>query len=651
MQELAEKIAKANHEYYVLDNPTISDKEWDKLYDELRRLESETGIILENSPTQKVGGDPLEKFEKVKHLRKLMSLDKAQSFSEIEEWHVRNQKLIEFDTEFSVEHKFDGLSLALTYENGKLKQGATRGNGEVGENVTEQVKTIRTIPLTIPFKGLVVVQGEGIMKLSELEKFNKTHEEKLKNARNSAAGAIRNLDPKQTKSRNLDFFAYNINFIEGETFNSQEEEHQFLIDNGFMVDPLFKIVHSMQEIKALIDKVAKEKSSYDFLIDGMVIKINNLKIREELGETLKFPRGMIAYKFEALEVTTLLNDVLWQVSRQGRVTPVAVLEPVELAGATISRATLNNFDDIERKKLKLNSRVFIRRSNEVIPEVLGIAEEFENSTPIQKPTNCPVCNAPLLLDNIDIYCPNHFGCPKQIVERLTHFSSRHAMDITGFSVKTIDQLYKKYGTNKFSDIFSLSETELYSLDAFKDKKVNNVLQSIEKCKNPELYRFIFALGIDNIGIKTAKQLASHFKTFDAFKNSTEEELVLLPDISNIIASGIVNYFKSEDNLLEIKKLFDAGVVPKEVQKSSSNQQTFFSGKKVVLTGALSISRTKATEMLEQAGAEVVSSVSKNTDFVVAGEDAGSKLQKATALGITILDEQQFLENLKIQNEE
>lgn len=646
MKELVEKISKASYEYYVLDNPTISDKEWDALYDQLKALEAETGVVLDNSPTKKVGGDPLGKFEKVTHYRKLMSLDKAQSFGEIEEWNERNQKLIAYKPEYSVEHKFDGLSLALTYRNGKLEIGATRGNGEVGENVTEQVKTIRTIPLTIDYKGLVVVQGEGIMKLSELEKYNKTHDEKLKNARNAAAGAIRNLDPKETKARNLDFFAYNINYIEGKNFASQEEEHQFLIDNGFMVDPLFKIVHSMQEVKGLIDKVAKEKSSYDFLIDGMVIKINNLKIREELGETLKYPRGMIAYKFEALEVSTILKSVLWQVSRMGRVTPVADLEPVELAGATISRATLNNFDDISRKKLKIGARVFIRRSNEVIPEVLGIAEDLPGSQEIEKPTVCPVCGAPLLLDNIDIYCPNHFGCSKQIIERLSHFSSRHAMDIVGFSIKTIEQLYHKFGFNKFSDIYGLTAEQLYSLDAFKDKKVNNVLQSIENSKNPELYRFIFALGIDNIGIKTAKQLASHFKTFEAFRNSTEEELVSLPDISNIIANGICTYFKTEANKIEIENLFSAGVKPQTANKQVVSASSFFAGKKVVLTGALSFSRTEATKMLEEAGAEVVSSVSKNTDYVVAGDDAGSKLQKATALGIEILNEQQFLENLK-----
>ena len=645
MEELIKLINKANYQYYVLDNPTISDKEWDRLYDRLRSLENQTGIILDDSPTHKVGGDPLSKFEKVKHLRRLMSLDKAQSFEEILDWNDKNQKIKTFNAEFSVEHKFDGLSLALTYQNGVLIQGATRGNGEIGENVTAQVKTIRTIPLTIQYKGLVVIQGEGIMKISELDKYNKSHEEPLKNARNAAAGAIRNLDPKQTKERNLDFFAYNINYIEGKSFKTQAEEHQFLIDNGFMVDPLFEIVDSTDKIKKIIDKVDKEKKNYDYLIDGMVIKINNLAVREELGDTAKFPRGMIAYKFEALEVSTLLNDVIWQVSRSGRVTPVADLEPVELAGATISRATLNNFDDITRKKIKIGSRVFIRRSNEVIPEVLGIAEDLPASRDIIKPTVCPCCGTELNLENIDIYCPNHFGCERQIVERLSYFSSRHAMDIVGFSIKTIEQLFEKYGTNKYSDIYKLTADELYSLDAFKDKKVSNVLESIKNSKNPPLDKFIYALGIDNIGQKTSKQLAKHFKTFDNFRNTTFEELISLPDISDITANGILDFFKNENNTKEIENLFEVGVKPKDNTATISNSNSIFAGKKVVLTGALSMSRPQATTLLEAAGADVVSSVSKNTDFVIAGSDAGSKLTKAQQLGVKIINEEEFLKNI------
>lgn len=647
MNNLIEKISKASYDYYVLDNPTISDKEWDKMYDELIVLEKQTGIVLPSSPTNKIGGTPLDKFEKTTHYRKLMSLDKAQSFEEITEWVERNQKIISFKHEFSLEHKFDGLSLALTYRNGKLDMGATRGNGEVGENVTSQVKTIRTIPLTIPYKGLVVVQGEGIMKLSELEKYNLTHNDKLKNARNAAAGAIRNLDPKVTKSRNLDFFAYNINYIEDKAFASQQEEHKFLIDNGFLVDPLFKVVYSLDEIKKQIDLVANEKSKYDFLIDGMVIKINNIAVRNELGETIKFPRGMLAYKFEAEETTTILKDVIWQVSRSGRLTPVAVLEPIELCGVTVSRATLNNFSEIQRKELKIGSRIFIRRSNEVIPEVLGLAQDLKDSKEIERPTVCPVCGSQLVWGDIETTCPNHFGCSKQIIERLAFFSSKQAMNIVDLSVKTIEKLYELYKINCYSDLYKLTDKQLYAVENFKDKKVAKILKSINDSKNPELARFIFALGIDNVGIKTAKQLASHYKTFDAFKNATVEELITLDDISYIVAGGIVDFFNNPANIEELERLKEVGIQVQDKQ-TAEVQDSFFSGKKVVLTGTLSkMSRPEATKILESLGADVVSSVSKNTDYVVAGTDAGSKLDKALGLGIIVLSEDDFLTKINL----
>ncbi len=647
MLELIRKITEANYNYYVLDNPTISDKEWDKLYDQLVKLEKQTGEVLPSSPTNKVGGDPLEKFEKVVHKRRLMSLDKAQSFGEIEEWYERNQKLKNFTPEFSVEHKFDGLSLALTYENGKLVVGATRGNGEVGENVTEQVKTIRTIPITIPYKGFVVVQGEGIMRLSELDKYNLNSNEKLKNARNAAAGAIRNLDPKVTKSRNLDFFAYNINTIEGKTFKTQEEEHQFLIDNGFMVDPLFKIAHSIEEIKQTIELVAKEKNTYDFLIDGMVIKINNLATREELGETAKFPRGMIAYKFEALETTTVLKDVVWQVSRTGKLTPVGLLEPIELCGVTVSRATLNNYSEIKKKKVKIGARIFVRRSNEVIPEILGIAQDQAGSSEVVRPSTCPVCGSRLIHEDIETICPNHFGCPKQIIGRLSFFSSKHAMNILNFSTKTIEKLYEIYKINRYSDIYKLTADMLYRLDCFKDKKVNLVLKSIQESKNPELYRFIYALGIDNVGVKTAKQLANHYKNFEAFKNATVEDLVSLPDIADVIASGIVNFFQDKANIEELEELKQVGVNVKEQTNNVEVANSFFMGKKFVLTGTLaSMSRPNATKQIESLGGEVVTSVSKNTSYVVVGEDPGSKLAKALALNVPVMYEDEFLEKLK-----
>lgn len=645
MEELIKVILEANYNYYVLDNPTIADKQWDKLYDRLVLLEKETGIILPSSPTNKIGGEPLDKFKKVIHKSKLMSLDKAQSFEEILDWNDRNQKLQPFATEFSVEHKFDGLSIALTYYNGELIVGATRGNGEVGEDITSQVKTIRTIPLTIPYKGYVVIHGEGIMKLSELEKFNiKNPTEQLKNARNAAAGAIRNLDPKVTKTRNLDFFAYNISYIENKTFETQEDERNFFIENGFMVDPLFKIVHSTDEIKTIIERVNTERRNYDFLIDGLVIKINNIAVREALGETAKFPRGMLAYKFEAEETTTLLNDVVWQVSRSGKLTPVAILEPVELCGVTVSRATLNNFSMIKNKKIKIGSSVFIRRSNEVIPEVLGVAQDYQKSKVIERPTKCPSCGSELIHEEVFTICPNHFGCPRQIIERLSFFSSKHAMNIMNFSVKTIEKLYELFGINSYADIYNLTEEQLYQVENFKDKKVNLILKSIKESKKPELAKFIYALGIDNVGVKTAKQLAKKYKTLNNFIHATVEELVEMQDISYIIAGGIVDFFKDQSNIEEIEKLKNVGVEVQSLEKEEIINSNFFSGKKVVLTGALSIPRHEATEKLESVGAEVVSSVSKNTDYVIAGEDAGSKLTKAQSLNIPVLSEEEFVKH-------
>ena len=422
MQELISQINRASHAYYVLDNPIMSDKEWDKLYYELLDLEKEFNIVLADSPSQKVGGEVLSGFNKVEHTQKLFSLGKAQTLEEIVDWNSRNQNILSFDEEYSVEYKFDGLSLAITYENGKLVQAATRGNGMIGEDVTAQVKTIRTVPLTIPYKGLVIVLGEGIIKLSELEKYNASTDEKLKNARNAVAGAIRNLDPKVTAKRNLDFFAYNINYAPDIEFKSQEEMVEFLKNQGFLVGSYFKIVHSLDEINQCITETDKKRNSLDYLIDGLVIKINNTNIRQKLGSTEKVPRWAVAYKFEAEETSTILNDITWQVGRTGKVTPVAELEPTDLCGVTIRRATLNNYNDILRKKVKIGDNVFIRRSNDVIPEILAVAETFEHSKTIEKPTNCPCCGALLEDTETELYCPNHLGCRQQIILKLVQFS-------------------------------------------------------------------------------------------------------------------------------------------------------------------------------------------------------------------------------------
>lgn len=644
MKILIEKINKASHAYYVLDNPIISDKEWDKMYYELLGLEEKYKIILPNSPSQKIGGDVLDGFKKITHTKKLMSLGKAQSIDEILDWDLRNQKIFNFPLKLSVEYKFDGLSLAITYNNGHLVQASTRGNGEIGEDVTAQVMTIRTVPLEIDYKGLVVVQGEGIIKLSELDKYNESTDEKLKNARNAVAGAIRNLDPKVTAKRKLDFFAYNINYAPDLSFSSQEEMFKFLKAQGFLTGKFFKIASSIDEISKIIQEVENTRNKLDYLIDGLVIKVNDTSVRERLGETEKVPRWAVAYKFEAEETSTLLNSITWQVGRTGKITPVAELEPTELCGVTIKRATLNNYNDILRKQVKIGDRVFIRRSNDVIPEILSVAETYPSSKTIQKPTNCPCCGALLLDTETELYCPNHLSCRTQIVLKLVQFASRNAMNIEGLSVKTLEQLYDMFNISTFSDIYKLTSDKLSKLEGFKDKKISNILSSIEKSKNVKLSNFIFALGIDGVGIKTAKQLAKHYKSIDSLQKASIEELVTLDDIAEISATDIYRFFNDELNKSELDELLSNYVTIEKME--SNNTNGFFNGKKVVLTGTLSrFSRTKAEEIIESQGGSTSSSVSSATDIVLAGENAGSKLDKAKKLGIYIMSEEEFLSHI------
>ena len=644
MQELIEKINKASYSYYVLDNPIISDKEWDKMYYELLDLEKNSGIVLENSPSKKVGGDVLDGFKKITHENKLLSLGKAQSIDEILDWNTRNQNIFNFDEEFSVDYKFDGLSLAICYDGGKLVRAATRGNGEIGEDVTEQVKTIRTVPLEIEYKGFIVIQGEGIIKLSELEKYNSQTDEKLKNARNAVAGAIRNLDPKVTAKRRLDFFAYHINYAPELEFESQEQMVEFLKKQGFLVGKFFHIVHSIDELKKLIKQTEEKRNSLDFLIDGLVIKVNKTSIREKLGETEKVPRWAVAYKFEAEETSTVLNSITWQVGRTGKITPVAELEPTELCGVTIKRATLNNYNDILRKKVKIGDRVFIRRSNDVIPEILAVAESYESSKVIPKPTNCPCCGAVLVDTETELYCPNHLGCKTQIVLKLVQFASRNAMNIEGLSIKTLEQLYDKFKISSFSDIYKLDGEKLSCLDGFKDKKITNILNSINESKNAKLSNFIFALGIDGIGVKTAKQLAKHYKSFEKLKRASVEELVTLDDIAEITATDINMYFNDSQNKTELDELLSEFVKLEEIEETI--QEGFFLGKKVVLTGTLAnFSRDKAEEIIESQGGSTTSSVTKMTDIVLVGENPGSKFEKAKSLGVRVMFEDEFLTHI------
>ncbi len=646
MQQMVKQLNTWAHEYYVLDNPTVPDTTYDALYDQLVLLEKQTGVVLPDSPTRRVGGEPLKNFVQHTHRKRLYSLDKVQSFGELSEWVAKVQKELG-QVEFSVELKYDGLTINATYENGVLVGASTRGNGVVGEDVTEQVKTIRTVPLTIPFDGVCELQGEGIMKLSQLNKHNQKHpNDTLKNARNAAAGAIRNLNPKVTAERNLDVIFYSAGYTEGLNCQSQRELVSFLKDCGMLTNFVFETARSFEEIRAIIENIGQMRSSLDFLIDGVVIKVNDFALREELGYTDKFPKWAVAYKFDAEQVTTTLQDVDWQVGRTGKLTPVALLEPVELCGATIKRATLNNFGDITRKKLHKNALVFIRRSNDVIPEVLGAAEE--NGDIITKPTTCPACGSTLMEVGAHLFCTNASHCLPQIVQRISHYCSKNACDIDGISEKTVKAFVDNLGVTSVADLYSLTEEQMLTLDGFKGKerkKINNILNALKESKNVKLAQFIFALGLDNVGSVTAKDLAAKYGSVDALSKATAEELTQIDGIGEIVAEGIVQYFAQQENLDIIARLKEIGINPTyQVEEKVG----VFTGKKVVLTGSLAnFTRSQAAKLIEQNGGEISASVSKSVNLVVAGTDAGSKLTKAQNLGIEIIDEQTFQQLLNL----
>lgn len=642
MRELIALIEKFNYEYYTLDSPSISDKEYDKLYDELKKLELETGIVLENSPTLRIGDAVLEKFEKHQHLQQLYSMDKAQSYEELIAWHERNVKVAEEADrvlDYVVELKFDGLTINLTYENGKLVTAATRGNGKVGEVILEQVKTIKSIPINIDFNGTMEVQGEGLMPLTELIEYNKTHTDQLKNARNAAAGALRNLDPKVTSQRHLTANFYNVGYIEGKNFKYDLAMKEFLRENKFKVDSHYYYCQDMQEVISVIKEIESERDSLDILIDGVTIKVNNYELRNILGYTNKFPRWAIAYKFEAEEVITKLLDVVWNVGRTSKVTPSAILEPVDIGGVTIQRATLNNYDDIIRKGVEIGGYVLLRRSNDVIPEILGAVESDEPTKKIEKPTNCPYCGTELYQDGVHIFCPNTMSCEPQLISRLVHFSSRDAMNIEGLSEKTISQLLTELDIREIPDLYRLTKENLISLRGFKEKKVENLLNAINKSKSVQLNNFIYALGIRNVGIKSATDLANRFKSFENLKNAQYDELVNLSDIGPITAKDIVEFFSDEKINYSIQELFDLGVTP--VFEEIELEESFFTNKKIVITGTLSMPRKELETILESKGAKMVSAVSKNTDIVIVGESAGSKYQKAVELNIRIIEEDEL----------
>lgn len=657
IKELVEKLNRYSHEYYVLDNPSVSDKDYDKKYDELKKLEKETGMVLPYSPTVRVGDKVLPQFNKYTHKARLWSLDKAQTLEELKEWHNRNKRVIEDynrtandplpQVSYVLTKKFDGLTINCTYDHrGILIKSATRGTGVIGEDVTAQSKTIQSLPLKIEYDHMIEIHGEAIMTREAFEEYNATSEEPLKNLRNGAAGALRNLNIQETAKRNLTAFFYDVGYNEGPAFKSYMEMLQFIKEKGFLIDRYVKECTTIEEIEKEIEYINDIRFDLNYDIDGVVIAINDMRTRELLGYTVKFPKWAIAYKFEAQEAVTTLLDVEWNVGRSGRVSPTALLEPVELAGVTVKRATLNNMDDINRKGVKIGAKVFVRRSNDVIPEIMGVVQEsLEGAQEINPPKNCPYCGSEIIIKGAHYFCENTLSCKPQMVKSIVHFAAREAMNIEGFSEKTAEQLFEKLDIKTLGDLYRINKEQLLLLDKFGEKKAQNLLKAIEKSKNCELYAFIYSLGIPNVGVKTSKDLVKTFKNLDNIRRASFEDLVNVPDIGDIVAKSIVEFFKDERIKDSIEELLQLGINPK--YEDLEIKENNFQGKTVVVTGTLEkYSRSEIKDKLEALGAKVSSSVSKKTDYVLAGEAAGSKYDKAVELGVNILSEEDFESMIK-----
>ncbi len=642
MRSLVDRLNAAARAYYYSAEPVMSDKDYDALYDELLRLEKESGVTLPDSPTHRVGAEALTAFEPHTHISRLWSMDKVQSLDELADWIRRTEKLAGRENlQYYVEYKFDGLTLNLTYRDGVLVQAATRGNGITGEAILPQARTIRSVPLTIPYKGLLEVQGECIMRLSALEKYNATAAEPLKNARNAAAGALRNLDPAVTASRKLDAFFYQIGTIEDPPYADQPGMLDFLRENGFPVSEYLGRPRDREGLIACIREIEQARPTLDYLIDGVLVKVGDFSLREQMGYTDRFPRWAVAYKFEAEETTTTLENVTWELGRTGKLTPLAHVSPVDFYGVTVRRATLNNFGDIQRKRVAIGAKVWIRRSNDVIPEITGRAgDAAADEKPIVPPTHCPACGSPLVERGAHIFCMNRATCRPQAIARMTHFASREAMDIEGLSEKTIAQLYDQMNVRDCADLYQITLDEALTLEGFKQRKAEKLLSALDKSKHCTLDAFLHAVGIPNVGRKTARDLAAAFGTLQRVQDATAEQLTAIPDVGDIVALSVVEFFSFPENRQMLERLLAAGVHPQEAQGKAEG---VFTGMSIVVTGTLpTLSRKEAEELIRSCGGTAAGSVSKKTAFVVAGEAAGSKLTKAEGLGIEVIDEAELL---------
>lgn len=655
MEELREKLRYHEYRYYVLDEPEISDAAYDRLMERLKELEAaHPELVTPDSPSVRVGGAPREGFQTVRHARPMLSLDNAFSYDALREWDRRvREGSGKEKIEYIAEHKFDGLSISLQYEHGVLARGVTRGDGTTGEDVTPNVKTIRSVPLRVDAAALkkvklradFEVRGEVMMTRKAFEALNRQQEriggKIFVNPRNSAAGAVRVLDPTITASRKLDFFAYYL-LVDGRVpFARHSESLEALKQLRFRASDDWKLCNGIQEVIKYCEDWDAKRGKLPYEIDGVVIKVNATAIQNELGYTAKAPRWAIAFKYPARQETTVVNDILVNVGRTGALTPVAILEPVQVGGVTVSRSTLHNMDEIERLGLQIGDTVLIERAGEVIPHVLKVVKPGKDRKPFRMPKNCPECGSAIhhVEGEVAYRCVNA-ACPAKRKESILHFAGRHAMDIDGLGEKIVDQLVDKGMVKDVADLYALKEEEVAALERMAEKSAQNLLEEIEASQKNSLARLIYALGIQFVGERTGQLLAEHFSSVEELAGVKEEELEQVPEVGPKVAASIVEFFSEPANRQLIKKLAKAGVRPKAEKRKVKSDK--FAGKSFVFTGGLANrTREEAGAIVVEHGGKVSGSVSKKTDYVVVGTDPGSKYEKAKELGVTILSEGEF----------
>lgn len=654
--ELRELLNHYNHEYYVLDNPSVPDAEYDRKMQELIELEEAfPELITADSPSQRVGGEPLDAFQKVQHNVPMLSLGNAFNEGDLRDFARRASQGTDDPISFVCELKIDGLAVSLTYENGKFVRGATRGDGTTGEDITSNLRTIRSIPLSIQEENTLEVRGEAFMPHKSFLELNEQREangdEPFANPRNAAAGSLRQLDPKIAAKRHLDIFLYGVGEWQAGTLSSHSERLDYLQQLGFKTNPEWRKCNTIDDVIDYIKYWEQKRPDLDYEIDGIVVKVDNLAQQEELGFTAKNPRWAIAYKFPAEEVMTTLRDIELSVGRTGVVTPTAILDPVRVAGTTVGRASLHNEDLIREKDIRIGDKVIIKKAGDIIPEVIRSVPEKRTGSEKEffMPEECPECGSELvrLEEEVALRCINP-NCPAQLKEGLIHFVSRDAMNIDGLGEKVITQLFRENLVHTIADLYRLERDDLLQLERMGEKSTDNLLQAVEASKENSLERLLLGLGIRFVGSKAAKTLASHFETMENLKEATFDDIIAIDEMGEKMADSIVHYFEGDEVRRLISELKDLGLnmVYKGPKQQDVEEDTAFSGKTVVLTGKMeNYTRSEAKALVEQLGGSVTGSVSRNTDILIAGEDAGSKLDKAEKLGVAIWDEQRLREVL------